>query len=600
MIWKLSMTGIKSRLRDYMILFSGLAIASAIFYMFQSIATNKAFLDSSNTVKMAAIIFQFGTVLLGIITVVYILYANSFLMMLRQKTYAMLMMLGAKTGKIAQIIFVETFVIGFSATVIGSLIGVGLTSIVNYLLVHQLDITIKHFSPFNLNAMIWTFGFFSILFVITAFINASSIMKKPILQLLKEQTTPKKLVLRPIMLIVETLVGVASLGIGYYMLAHINKYQLMGIGIALVTIVLGSYLLFHAIAIFVLSVLKSIDGISMKKLNNFTLSQLTFRIREYTQILTMVAILFAMAMGAITVGLGFRSQTLDTTNKSSTYDLVLNNAQKIDENQVKELNPTVNDTYSQKEDANTLYYNLEQFNDHPFQNKEYGSEKISTYNGQEMLDNPQRIESLRWYGTPEQQAKEIKIVSNEEFNQLNLPESSIQFVSVTSFKDSLPQIKKLVAENNKNNPSLSQGDGFNQTGQKYVMYQLSNSMYSGFQFMGFFLGLAFLTMLASCLMFKILSSANIDKSRFQMLRKIGTRPNLLKGAIRKEIGILFLLPGVLGIIHVLFGLQMFKEFMSDPYHGIWIPFSIFILLYAVYYVLTVAIYSSIVLPKESE
>lgn len=110
MIWKLSLTGMKTRLRDYMILFSGLAIAAAIFYMFESLATNKEFLEHSNTVSFVSIVFHLGTVLLGIITFVYILYANSFLMTLRQKTYAMLMMLGARTSKIAQMIFIETFV----------------------------------------------------------------------------------------------------------------------------------------------------------------------------------------------------------------------------------------------------------------------------------------------------------------------------------------------------------------------------------------------------------------------------------------------------------------------------------------------------------
>ena len=47
--------------------------------------------------------------LLGIITFAYILYANSFLMTMRQKDYAMFMMLGAKGRKIAQMIFIETF-----------------------------------------------------------------------------------------------------------------------------------------------------------------------------------------------------------------------------------------------------------------------------------------------------------------------------------------------------------------------------------------------------------------------------------------------------------------------------------------------------------
>ncbi len=96
MLWKLSLTGIKSRLRDYLVLFSGLVMASAIFYMFESMASNEAFLKSNTIVAATVIIFRFGSVLLGIITFVYILYANSFLMTMRQKDYAMFMMLGAK------------------------------------------------------------------------------------------------------------------------------------------------------------------------------------------------------------------------------------------------------------------------------------------------------------------------------------------------------------------------------------------------------------------------------------------------------------------------------------------------------------------------
>ncbi|MBK5514820.1 hypothetical protein JFT70_07070 [Bacillus sp. TH11] len=46
-------------------------------------------------------------------------------------------------------------------------------------------------------------------------------------------------------------------------------------------------------------------------------------------------------------------------------------------------------------------------------------------------------------------------------------------------------------------------------------------------FMGFFLGIAFLAMMASCLMFKILSGASKDIMRYQMLRKIGVRQELL-------------------------------------------------------------------------
>lgn len=106
-------------------------------------------------------------------------------------------------------------------------------------------------------------------------------------------------------------------------------------------------------------------------------------------------------------------------------------------------------------------------------------------------------------------------------------------------------------------------------------------------------------MLASCLMFKILSGSKNDIVRYQMLGKIGAQRNLLKQSIRREVGILFLAPGILGIVHVLFGLQMFDVFIENPYRNIWIPFIIFFSLYSVYYIITVWLYTDIVLPKNS-
>jgi putative ABC transport system permease protein len=68
-------------------------------------------------------------------------------------------------------------------------------------------------------------------------------------------------------------------------------------------------------------------------------------------------------------------------------------------------------------------------------------------------------------------------------------------------------------------------------------------------------------MLVSCLMFKILSGAAIDQSRYQILRKIGAKVHVMQQSIGIEIGVLFVLPAFLGIIHVLFGLRMFGLFL---------------------------------------
>ncbi|WP_439646140.1 hypothetical protein [Lentilactobacillus senioris] len=122
------------------------------------------------------------------------------------------------------------------------------------------------------------------------------------------------------------------------------------------------------------------------------------------------------------------------------------------------------------------------------------------------------------------------------------------------------------------------------------------------EFVGYFLGIAFLAMLASCLMFKILSGATQDQIRYQMLAKIGgARQKLLKQSINREILVLFTLPAILGgVVDVLFGLQLFKVVMTDPYYQIGWIILIFVLIYLVYYLLTVWLYRLLVLPSKKK
>jgi putative ABC transport system permease protein len=132
----------------------------------------------------------------------------------------------------------------------------------------------------------------------------------------------------------------------------------------------------------------------------------------------------------------------------------------------------------------------------------------------------------------------------------------------------------------------------------YPAYLVLSGIYGGLEFIGYFLGIAFLAMLASCLMFKILSGTRQDTVRYNLLNKVGTRRSLMKKSINNEIFVLFALPGILGVIDVLFGLQMFKPLLHDPYYHIQYPIIIFVVVYLIYYLLTTWIYKLIVLPKK--
>jgi len=123
-----------------------------------SIATNSTFLKGALVIafKTTQFVFVFGIALLAIITFVYIVYANSFLLSMRQKDYGMYMMLGARTSKIGRLIFTETLVVGLLATLLGTVLGVGLTQGVSSVLISQLGLQIHKFVGFYLPALLWT------------------------------------------------------------------------------------------------------------------------------------------------------------------------------------------------------------------------------------------------------------------------------------------------------------------------------------------------------------------------------------------------------------------------------------------------------------
>lgn len=598
MLNKLAFAGIKSRLKDYVVLFSGLVMSSAIFYMFEALATNQSFIKNNTSVSGASFIFQLGAVLLTIITLVYIFYANSFLMSMRRHDYGMFMMLGAKQRKIGQLILLETVVIGVIASVIGILVGWLLTGTLgNFMMSVVIGSRLKHFSAFYLPAVVTTVGLYLGLFLIAGVVNWLNLTKTQVLQLLKGDQQPNRPVLKPVLQVVQVIGGLILLAVGYYCMAHVQTIGLFAILIALVTIVSGTYFLFNAIFIWLVLLLKRTSW-ATKGLNTFTLSQLQFRIRNYTKMLSVVSILFALALGAITVGIGFHRQIDLMANVNSPYTMAIPDAKTVTQKRVDQLKLATKATYQQKETKTTVYYNAAELKTTPLQRvtttlaelqKQHRSNvtvHYGTMSATRLQKNPVALELLQ-SGT--QQTKIAKVVSAAQFASIKGTAHKLLVFRVANLKADQQALKTIQKGENLAAGTVLPGG--------YGMLVLSTAIYGGLEFMGLFLGIAFLAMLASCLMFKILSGASSDKQRYNMLNKLGTRGGILRRSINREVGVLFTLPGIVGVIHVLFGLQLFKLLMINPYDQIWIPFTIFILLYIIYYVITVRLYERIVLPE---
>ena len=74
-------------------------------------------------------------------------------------------------------------------------------------------------------------------------------------------------------------------------------------------------------------------------------------------------------------------------------------------------------------------------------------------------------------------------------------------------------------------------------------------------FIGLYLGIIFLISSAAILGLKELSESSDNKERFRMLRRIGTDEKMINKALFRQIGIFFMLPLILALIHSVFGIK---------------------------------------------
>lgn len=92
----------------------------------------------------------------------------------------------------------------------------------------------------------------------------------------------------------------------------------------------------------------------------------------------------------------------------------------------------------------------------------------------------------------------------------------------------------------------------------------------------------------SIIYFKMMTEAEEDCDKYEVLHKIGVNNKEMKKTIRAQVGIIFGVPLVVGILHAAFALIAFSNlFAMDIVKPVIIWIVAYSCIYAVYYVLTV-------------
>ena len=294
-----------------------------ITYILMALSTNKTILQSNggNTVVMA---LGFGVVIMLFVSTLTMIYANGFVMKNRSKEFGLYSILGLGRSQIQLLQVIEMVLFAIINLIVGLVLGVLLNRLAFALLLKAMRFTVPISYEFQIASVIMIGILFSGIFVFLMILNAIKIRVSRPLELLREKKSGEK---TGRFLSIRALIGIAILGYAYYISQSIES-PIKALGwffIAVLLVVIATYILFDAGSIALLRFLKNRKTFYYRPINFISVSNLIFRMRKNAMGLASICILSTMVLVTLgtTGSLQFGAQ--EVINRTSPTDFTFRN-----------------------------------------------------------------------------------------------------------------------------------------------------------------------------------------------------------------------------------------------------------------------------------
>ena len=316
-----------SNLKKNRTLYIPFSIASitmmVITYILLALSTNKTILQSNggNTVVMA---LGFGVVIMLLVSTLTMIYANGFVMKNRSKEFGLYSILGLGRSQIQLLQVFEMLLFAVMNLIVGLVLGVLFNRLAFALLLKAMRFNVPISYEFQITSVIIIGILFSGIFVFLMILNAIKIRVSRPLELLREKKSGEK---TGRFLSIRALIGVAILGSAYYISQSIES-PIKALGwffVAVILVVIATYILFDAGSIALLRFLKNRKTFYYRPINFISVSNLIFRMRKNAMGLASICILSTMVLVTLgtTGSLQFGAQ--EVINRTSPTDFTFKN-----------------------------------------------------------------------------------------------------------------------------------------------------------------------------------------------------------------------------------------------------------------------------------
>ena len=315
MLFKLSFKNMKKSFKDYSIYFITLVLGVAIFYMFNSLDSQQAMLQVSQSqrdiITMMIRMLEFVSVFVAVILGLLIVYANNFLINRRKKEFGIYMTLGMGKRQISKIILFETILVGILSLIAGLVIGIFASQFMSVLVAKLFEANMTKFEfVFSKGACIKTCIYFAVMYLAVMFFNTITISRYKLINLLtaikKNETIKLK---NPIISILVFLMSAGILAYSYWKVTagvqtldtadKILPPILMGI--------VGTIGVFWSLSGFILRLVQSMKKTYLKGTNMFVLRQLNNKINTTVVSMSVICLMLFMTISILSSSLALRN-----------------------------------------------------------------------------------------------------------------------------------------------------------------------------------------------------------------------------------------------------------------------------------------------------
>lgn len=620
MYTKLAITNIKNNRQFYFpYLLTGI-ITVAMFYIMCALESNPG-IQSMPGAKDLGLILRLGIGVIGIFAVIFLFYTNSFIIKRRKKELGIYNILGMEKRHIAKILSKEAFFTAIIAIGGGLVTGVLFHKLACMLLYRMIGFNGGITFSFSKKGVMITAILFAIVYLLTYIYDLFQVQLANPIELLQSGNKGER---EPKTKAIMAVLGVLCLGTGYF-IAITTKNPIKALTlffVAVILVIIGTYLLFTAGSIALLKILRRNKGYYYQTKHFTSVSGMIYRMKQNAVGFANICILSTMVLVAVSTTVSLyvgvedimKERYPNEINIRAYYDTGAPSEDSIApivEKSVKESGRKIR----HEEDYLELYFAAIKDQGQYSLDKEKvktAGDRVSgfvvltredckkKYNEEipELAENEVALFTIKKTDMDtlvlenrSYHVKEIKQFQNtEDFETIADIMDEYYYVIVNDVQDMerLWQLQKDIYQENSSSISRQvrldiDGDseqkkecfeniktalGPEQAKARILIDSRQSSLdefyqiYGGFLFLGLFLGILFLMITVLIIFYKQISEGYDDKERFSIMEKVGMSNDEVKATIRSQVRTVFFLPILMAAIHVGMAFPMIKRLLS--------------------------------------